>query len=85
VFFGFIKIQQVLFFYSTKYFILNRFPAMVSAGNSFVYFAGMTFVVLSLIGKFPLRVLIFFIPQFLNLFLSLPQVKFPKKLNFISG
>jgi len=52
----------------------NKFPSMIFAGNAYCYFAGMTFAVLGFLGNFSKTLFIFFIPQILNVILSLPQL-----------
>ena len=56
---------------------------MVFGGNTYCYFAGMVFTVLSILGNSPKIFLLFFIPQILNILLSLPQVNFYEKLSLI--
>lgn len=42
-------------------------------GKIFCYFSGMTFSVVAIFGHFSKTMMLFFIPQFVNSFLSLPQ------------
>jgi UDP-N-acetylglucosamine--dolichyl-phosphate N-acetylglucosaminephosphotransferase len=50
----------------------NSFPSRVFVGDTFCYFAGMTFAVVGIMGHFSKTMLLFFIPQILNFLLSLP-------------
>lgn len=43
-------------------------------GDTFCYFAGMTFAVVGILGHFSKTMLLFFIPQVLNFLYSLPQL-----------
>ncbi len=43
-------------------------------GDTFTYFAGMTFAVAGILGHFSETLLLFFIPQLLNFVYSLPQL-----------
>lgn len=52
----------VLFGISNAEFI-PRFPSAVFVGDTFCYFAGMTFAVVGILGHFSKTVLLFFIPQ----------------------
>ena len=52
----------------------NWFPSSVFVGDTFCYFAGMTFGVVAILGHFTKSLLLFFIPQLINFFYSLPQV-----------
>ncbi|KAI9146308.1 glycosyl transferase family 4-domain-containing protein [Paraphysoderma sedebokerense] len=54
--------------------IHNRYPAKVFVGDTFTYFAGMTFAVVAILGHFSKTVLLFFIPQIFNFLYSLPQL-----------
>lgn len=62
-------------FTSLALFLYNKFPAQVFIGDTFCYFAGMTFACAGILGHFSKIVLLFFIPQIINFLLSLPQVK----------
>lgn len=55
-------------------FIHNRYPAKAFVGDTFTYFAGMTFAVVAIIGHFSKTVLLFFIPQIFNFLYSVPQL-----------
>ena len=55
-------------------YLRNRFPAQVFVGDTFCYFAGMSFAVVGILGKFSKTVLLFFVPQIFNFVYSLPQL-----------
>ncbi|XP_071543001.1 UDP-N-acetylglucosamine--dolichyl-phosphate N-acetylglucosaminephosphotransferase isoform X1 [Panulirus ornatus] len=63
----FIASSLGLFFY-------NRYPARAFVGDTFTYFAGMTFAVVAIIGHFSKTVLLFFLPQIFNFIYSVPQL-----------
>lgn len=52
----------------------HRCPASVFVGDTFCYFAGMTFAVVAITGHFSKSLLLFLVPQILNFLLSLPQL-----------
>ncbi|XP_042243371.1 UDP-N-acetylglucosamine--dolichyl-phosphate N-acetylglucosaminephosphotransferase-like [Homarus americanus] len=52
----------------------NRYPARAFVGDTFTYFAGMTFAVVAIIGHFSKTVLLFFLPQIFNFLYSVPQL-----------
>jgi len=52
----------------------NWYPAEVFVGDSFCYFAGMTFAVVGILGHFSKTLLLFFIPQIFNFLYSCPQI-----------
>ncbi|CDW76986.1 udp-n-acetylglucosamine--dolichyl-phosphate n-acetylglucosaminephosphotransferase-like [Stylonychia lemnae] len=52
----------------------NKFPSKVFVGDTFCYFAGMTFAVVGILGHFSKTMLLFFIPQVFNFILSAPQI-----------
>jgi UDP-N-acetylglucosamine--dolichyl-phosphate N-acetylglucosaminephosphotransferase len=52
----------------------NWFPASVFVGDTFCYFAGMTFAVVGILGHFSKTLLLFFIPQVINFLYSVPQL-----------
>jgi len=52
----------------------NWHPAEVFVGDSFCYFAGMTFAVVGILGHFSKTLLLFFIPQIFNFLYSCPQI-----------
>lgn len=55
-------------------FYYNRYPARAFVGDTFTYFAGMTFAVVAIIGHFSKTVLLFFLPQIFNFLYSVPQL-----------
>jgi len=57
-------------------FLFNKFPSECFIGDTFCYFAGMTFACAGILGHFSKTLLLFFIPQILNFLISLPQVTF---------
>eukprot|EP01007_Sphenomonas_quadrangularis_P001144 NODE_2044_length_692_cov_159.293935_g1729_i0.p1 GENE.NODE_2044_length_692_cov_159.293935_g1729_i0~~NODE_2044_length_692_cov_159.293935_g1729_i0.p1 ORF type:complete len:162 (+),score=42.75 NODE_2044_length_692_cov_159.293935_g1729_i0:25-486(+) len=52
----------------------NRYPSKVFVGDSYTYFAGMAIAVTGVCGHFTKTLMLFFLPQLLNFFLSLPQL-----------
>merc|ERR1712232_303904 len=52
----------------------NWYPASVFVGDTFCYFAGMTFAVVGILGHFSKTLLLFFIPQIFNFLWSTPQL-----------
>jgi UDP-N-acetylglucosamine--dolichyl-phosphate N-acetylglucosaminephosphotransferase len=52
----------------------NWYPASVFVGDTFCYFAGMTFAVVGILGHFSKTLLLFFLPQILNFLWSIPQL-----------
>lgn len=52
----------------------NWFPASIFVGDTFCYFAGMTFAVVGILGHFSKTLLLFFIPQVMNFIYSIPQL-----------
>eukprot|EP00937_MAST-01D_sp_MAST-1D-sp2_P007623 g7623.t1 len=52
----------------------NWFPSDVFVGDTFCYYAGMTFAVVGILGHFSKTLLLFFLPQLLNFVISLPQL-----------
>jgi UDP-N-acetylglucosamine--dolichyl-phosphate N-acetylglucosaminephosphotransferase len=55
-------------------FVYNRYPSRVFVGDTFCYFAGMTFAVVGILGHFSKFLLLFFMPQIFNFLLSVPQL-----------
>jgi len=51
-----------------------RYPARVFVGDTFCYFAGMSFAVVAILGHFSKTMLLFFIPQVFNFIFSVPQL-----------
>ena len=52
----------------------NWYPASVFVGDTFCYFAGMTFAAVGILGHFSKTLLLFFLPQVLNFIWSIPQL-----------
>ena len=52
----------------------NWFPAKVFVGDTYCYFAGMTFAVAAILGHNTKTVLLFFVPQLVNFAYSFPQL-----------
>lgn len=52
----------------------NWCPASVFVGDTFCYFAGMTFAVVGILGHFSKTMLLFFMPQIFNFLYSVPQL-----------
>lgn len=52
----------------------NWYPASVFVGDTYCYFAGMTFAVVGILGHFSKTLLLFFIPQIVNFLWSTPQL-----------
>jgi UDP-N-acetylglucosamine--dolichyl-phosphate N-acetylglucosaminephosphotransferase len=61
-------------FTSLALFLYNKYPADCFIGDTYCYFAGMTFACAGILGHFSKTLLLFFIPQILNFVISLPQV-----------
>lgn len=53
---------------------LNWFPSKVFVGDTFCYFAGMTFAVVAIVGHFSKTMWLLLLPQVLNTIYSLPQL-----------
>mmetsp|Transcript_76092 Transcript_76092/g.236312 ORF Transcript_76092/g.236312 Transcript_76092/m.236312 type:complete len:494 (+) Transcript_76092:3-1484(+) len=53
---------------------LNWFPSRVFVGDTYCYFAGMTFAVVCIIGHFSKTMVIFLLPQCANFLYSCPQL-----------
>eukprot|EP00927_Polykrikos_kofoidii_P076519 TRINITY_DN73594_c0_g1_i1.p1 TRINITY_DN73594_c0_g1~~TRINITY_DN73594_c0_g1_i1.p1 ORF type:complete len:472 (-),score=54.25 TRINITY_DN73594_c0_g1_i1:148-1563(-) len=53
---------------------LNWFPSRVFVGDTYCYFAGMTFAVTGIVGHYSKTMCLFLIPQFLNFVYSCPQL-----------
>lgn len=54
--------------------ICQRFPARLFVGDTYCYFAGMTFAVVGILGHFSKTLVLFFIPQIFNFLYSCPQL-----------
>ena len=52
----------------------NWYPARVFVGDTYCYFAGMTFAVAGILGHNTKTMLLFFIPQVVNFLYSVPQL-----------
>ncbi|XP_005096228.1 UDP-N-acetylglucosamine--dolichyl-phosphate N-acetylglucosaminephosphotransferase isoform X1 [Aplysia californica] len=52
----------------------NWYPSRVFVGDTYCYFAGMTFAVVGILSHFSKTMLLFFIPQVFNFLYSLPQL-----------
>ena len=52
----------------------NSYPSRVFVGDTFCYFAGMTFGVVGILGHQSKTLLLFFIPQLINFAMSVPQL-----------
>uniref|UniRef100_A0AAY4E1Y7 UDP-N-acetylglucosamine--dolichyl-phosphate N-acetylglucosaminephosphotransferase n=1 Tax=Denticeps clupeoides TaxID=299321 RepID=A0AAY4E1Y7_9TELE len=66
---------MIPFFFTTLgLFYHNWYPSSVFVGDTFCYFAGMTFAVVGILGHFSKTMLLFFIPQVINFIYSLPQL-----------
>ena len=52
----------------------NWFPAQCFGGDTFCYFAGMTFAIVGVLGNFSKTVLLFMMPQIFNFVYSCPQL-----------
>eukprot|EP00611_Tribonema_gayanum_P031032 TRINITY_DN880_c0_g1_i3.p1 TRINITY_DN880_c0_g1~~TRINITY_DN880_c0_g1_i3.p1 ORF type:complete len:475 (+),score=87.12 TRINITY_DN880_c0_g1_i3:2214-3638(+) len=52
----------------------NWYPSLVFVGDTYCYFAGMTFAVAGIHGHFSKTLVLMFIPQWINFFLSVPQL-----------
>jgi len=54
--------------------VKNRYPSRVFVGDTYTYFAGMTFAVVGILGHFSKTIILFFIPQIFNSAYSVPQI-----------
>nr|CCA20633.1 UDPNacetylglucosaminedolichylphosphate Nacetylglucosaminephosphotransferase putative [Albugo laibachii Nc14] len=52
----------------------NWYPARVFVGDTFCYYAGMTFAVGGILGHYSKTLLLFFMPQVINFLYSIPQL-----------
>ena len=52
----------------------NKYPSQVFVGDTFCYFAGMTFAVVGILGHFSKTLILFFLPQTINFLYSIPQL-----------
>ena len=51
-----------------------RYPSKVFVGDTFCYFAGMTFAVVAILAHFSKTLMLFFVPQVFNFLYSIPQL-----------
>uniref|UniRef100_A0AAX7SXG9 UDP-N-acetylglucosamine--dolichyl-phosphate N-acetylglucosaminephosphotransferase n=1 Tax=Astatotilapia calliptera TaxID=8154 RepID=A0AAX7SXG9_ASTCA len=66
---------MIPFFFTTLALMYhNWYPSSVFVGDTFCYFAGMTFAVVGILGHFSKTMLLFFIPQVVNFVYSVPQL-----------
>ncbi|KAK8127712.1 hypothetical protein PG984_008820 [Apiospora sp. TS-2023a] len=52
----------------------NKYPARVFVGDTYCYFAGMVFVMVSILGHFSKTLILLLIPQIFNFLYSVPQL-----------
>lgn len=52
----------------------NKYPSRVFVGDTYCYFAGMTFAVVGILGHFSKTLLLLFLPQLFNAAYSVPQL-----------
>ncbi|XP_076457758.1 UDP-N-acetylglucosamine--dolichyl-phosphate N-acetylglucosaminephosphotransferase-like [Babylonia areolata] len=52
----------------------NWYPSRVFVGDTFCYFAGMTFAVVAILAHFSKTLMLFFVPQVFNFLYSVPQL-----------
>lgn len=52
----------------------NKYPASVFVGDTYCYFAGMVFVVVSILGHFSKTLILLLLPQIFNFVYSAPQI-----------
>jgi UDP-N-acetylglucosamine--dolichyl-phosphate N-acetylglucosaminephosphotransferase len=55
-------------------FIFNKVERKTFVGDTFCYFSGCVIAAAGIQGKFPIKLLFFFVPQLVNFLLSLPQL-----------
>jgi len=53
---------------------LNWFPSRVFVGDTYCYFAGMTFAAVCMVGHYSKTMVLFMLPQFINFVYSCPQL-----------
>lgn len=70
------SIDLILPFYATSLALAyyNWYPSKVFVGDTFCYFAGMTFAMAAILAHFSEILLLFFIPQLINFVYSMPQL-----------
>jgi len=54
--------------------VFNWYPSQVFVGDTYTYFAGMTFAVVAILGGFSKTMMLLFLPQLLNFIISIPQL-----------
>ncbi|KAL9053294.1 MAG: hypothetical protein Q9162_004845 [Coniocarpon cinnabarinum] len=59
---------------SLALFIHNKYPARVFVGDTYCYFAGMTFAVIAILAHFSKTLLLLLVPQIFNFIYSAPQL-----------
>ncbi|KAJ2357310.1 UDP-N-acetylglucosamine--dolichyl-phosphate N-acetylglucosaminephosphotransferase [Coemansia sp. RSA 2611] len=59
---------------SSALYYWNVYPARVFVGDTYCYFAGMTFAVCGILGHFSKTLLLLFLPQVFNFVYSAPQI-----------
>lgn len=69
-----ITIVLPFFTCSLALFMYNKYPSACFIGDTFCYFAGMTFACAGILGHFSKTILLMFIPQIINFLVSLPQL-----------
>lgn len=69
-----ITIVLPFFTCSLALFLFNKYPSQCFIGDTFCYFAGMTFACAGILGHFSKTILLMFIPQIINFLVSLPQL-----------
>jgi UDP-N-acetylglucosamine--dolichyl-phosphate N-acetylglucosaminephosphotransferase len=52
----------------------NRVEAKTFVGDTYCYFAGCVFAACAIIGKYPIKIMLFFAPQLFNFVISIPQL-----------
>ena len=52
----------------------HRYPSAVFVGDTYCYFAGMTFAVLGILGHFSKTMMLFFLPQVLGTMITVITV-----------
>jgi UDP-N-acetylglucosamine--dolichyl-phosphate N-acetylglucosaminephosphotransferase len=70
------SVLMILPFIGTSLALLryNWYPASVFVGDTYCYFAGMTFAVIGIHGHFSKTLLLLFLPQIFNFLYSIPQL-----------
>ncbi|KAI8323802.1 hypothetical protein GQ54DRAFT_327736 [Martensiomyces pterosporus] len=63
----FVSVSSALYYW-------NVYPARVFVGDTYCYFAGMTFAVCGILGHFSKTLLLLFLPQVFNFVYSAPQI-----------